>query len=40
MTGKGFARSYVLAPLGMLMFAVAHTVFFVIGAIMYERWKR
>ncbi len=37
--GQGFAGSYVLAPLGMLTFAVAHTVFFVLGAILYERWK-
>ena len=36
---QGFAGSYVLAPLGMLTFAVAHTAFFVIGAILYERWK-
>jgi hypothetical protein len=37
--GQGFAGSSILSPWGMTIFAVAHTLFFLLGAVLYERWK-
>ncbi|APR39160.1 hypothetical protein [Paraburkholderia sp. SOS3] len=39
MIGQGFAGSRILSLTGALTFAVAHTVFFVVGAVLYERWR-
>ncbi|WP_028203975.1 hypothetical protein [Paraburkholderia nodosa] len=36
--GQGFAGSNILSPWGMAIFAVAHTLFFLIGAVLYEHW--
>jgi hypothetical protein len=38
--GQGLAGSRVLTVIGMLTFVIAHTVFFLILAQIYERWKR
>jgi hypothetical protein len=40
MIGQGFAGHRVLTSLGMVTFAVAHTIFFAITALLYERWRR
>ncbi|MGG2041430.1 hypothetical protein [Burkholderia gladioli] len=40
MLGEGFAGSRVLTASGVAAFAVAHTLFFVVGAVLHERWKR
>jgi hypothetical protein len=39
MIGQGFAGSRILSLAGTLTFAMAHTIFFVVGAMLYERWK-
>ncbi|WP_152554553.1 hypothetical protein [Burkholderia sp. A1] len=39
MLGEGFAGSRVLTAGGLVAFAVAHTLFFVVGAALHERWK-
>ncbi|MDR3475720.1 MAG: hypothetical protein P4M09_29080 [Devosia sp.] len=39
-TGEGFAGSAHLALAGMLWFAGAHTLFFVLLAVVYDRLKR
>ncbi|WP_155419914.1 hypothetical protein [Burkholderia gladioli] len=39
MLGEGFAGSRVLTASGVAAFAVAHTLFFVVGAVLHERWK-
>ncbi|MHC1479162.1 hypothetical protein ACYJW8_02825 [Frateuria aurantia] len=36
--GQGLAGSRVLRPAGIAAFAVAHTVFFVLLAVLYARW--
>jgi hypothetical protein len=36
--GQGFAGHDVLTPLGMIFFAIAHTVFFMLTAFLYHRW--
>jgi hypothetical protein len=38
--GQGFAGAQVLTSFGMFTFAVVHTMFFVITALLYERWRR
>lgn len=38
--GQGFAGYRVLTWLGMLTFALAHTIFFVTTALLYERRRR
>jgi hypothetical protein len=38
--GQGFAGHHVLHLGGILYFAVAHTTFFVLAAILYQRWSR
>lgn len=38
--GQGFGGCHVLTWLGMLIFALAHTVFFVLTALLYERPRR
>ena len=38
--GEGIAGSRVLTVFGMLWFAVAHTVFFIAVAVIYERFTR
>jgi hypothetical protein len=39
-TGEGFAGSRHLGPAGMVWFAAAHTLFFVVLAVLYARWRR
>lgn len=40
LAGQGFAGSRTLSGLGMIWFAVAHTVFFVLQAVFYARLMR
>ncbi|KWR80277.1 hypothetical protein [Cupriavidus sp. IDO] len=37
--GQGFAGHSVLTAGGMLFFAIAHTAFFVVTALLYQRWR-
>ncbi|CAG2158568.1 hypothetical protein LMG31506_06418 [Cupriavidus yeoncheonensis] len=37
--GQGFAGHSVLTAGGMLFFAIAHTAFFVVTALLYQRWQ-
>ncbi|CAG9209315.1 conserved membrane hypothetical protein [Paraburkholderia tropica] len=37
--GQGFAGAKMLSPLGMTLFGAAHTLFFLMGAVLYERWR-
>lgn len=37
--GQGFAGARLLTPLGLASFAAIHTLFFVTGAVLYERWR-
>jgi hypothetical protein len=37
--GQDFAGSRVLTSFGMFIFAIAHTIFFVLTAILYELWR-
>jgi hypothetical protein len=38
--GQGFAGHYLLQLGGILYFAVAHTTFFVLAALLYQRWSQ
>lgn len=38
-TGEGFAGSRHLSLAGMAWFAAAHTLFFIVLAVLYERWR-
>lgn len=38
-TGEGFAGSRHLTLAGMIWFAVAHTLFFIVLAVLYERFR-
>lgn len=38
-TGEGFAGSRNLGLAGMVWFAAAHTLFFVVQAVLYARWR-
>jgi hypothetical protein len=37
--GQGFAGERIISPSGMELFAAAHTLFFLMGAVLYERWQ-
>ncbi|WP_321889672.1 hypothetical protein [Paraburkholderia bannensis] len=37
--GEGFAGAKILGPSGMTLFGAAHTLFFLMGAVLYERWR-
>lgn len=39
MIGQGFAGSHELTAAGMITFAIAHTIFFVMTALLYERFR-